>query len=186
MNEKITQQKITNILTEIIDNSFKYKLNEDISIIYEEVCLFLELADPDFAYEYEKISPNEWIFQDKYGNRIGVSYNDSHKYFESYYYMKDNKGNDVKIFDYELNKPNIERTSFQGGSDQHRSDTICKILRDEIIPKYLINKKPSIIKLHSLNDYRYKIFMKCAELCKEEYPQINIKEVGKEIYLINK
>ena len=63
---------------------------------------------------------------------------------------------------------------------------ILSNLKDEILSKYLLNSKHSIVKLHPLNDYRYKIFMKCAEICKEKYPNVEIKPFGKEIHLINK
>jgi hypothetical protein len=155
-------------------------------LIEQEVKLFLELADPNFAYHYDEVSPDEWEFEDKYGNKLGVKYNNSVKQFESYYLIKDLKGDYIKIYDYEKWKPGLDPTSFQGGTDQNRSDTICKILRDEVIPRYLTNKKPSLIKLHPLNDYRYQIFMKCAEVCREKYPQIEIRPLGKEIILINK
>jgi hypothetical protein len=157
----------------------------DEAIILEEIKTFQEIADPFYSYKYKLIKDNEWEFNDKYGNILGVKYMPDLKYFESYYIMDDIKGNKIKVFDYETNKEYLDPTSFQGGSDEHRSDTICKILLDEVLPKYLLNVKPSIVKLHPLNDYRYKIFMKCAEICKEKHPNIKIKPVGKEIHLTN-
>lgn len=99
--------------------------------------------------------------------------------------MKDLNGNVVKVFDYEQNKSKLDSTSFQGGSDEHRSDTICAILINEVIPMYL-NNIGDMIKFHPINDYRFKIFWKCAEISKEKYPFIEIKQIGKEIYLIRK
>ena len=72
------------------------------------------------------------------------------------------------------------------GSDDRRSDTICKIIRDEILPKYLLNKKSQIVKLHPLNDYRYKVFYKCAEVCKDKHPELELKKMDPYIMLINK
>jgi hypothetical protein len=178
--------KLTDLLNKIIKESFDKKLNEQESIIFEETELFLELANPDAAYEYKKVGKNIWEFNDRFGNTLGVRYDEGSKYFESYYLMRDKKGQEVRVFDYETNKNYLDPTSFQGNSDEHRSDTICKILLDEILPEYLLNKKSQIVKLHPLNDYRFKIFYKCAEVCKEKYPQIEIKKVGKEIHLINK
>lgn len=175
--------KLKKILKNIIIENLQ-KRDDDV-IISEEVSLFQELADPNFSYKYKETNPNEWEFNDKYGNVLGVKFIPQNKYFEAYYLMKDINGKTVQVFDYDTNKEYLDPTSFQGGTDQHRSDTICKILRDEVIPKYLMNSKPSIIKLHPLNDYRYKIFLKCADVCKEKYPNINIKPLGKEIHLIN-
>lgn len=177
---------LSKLISEVIQKTIEANLNESQSSIHSEVLLFQELANPDFAYKYSEDFPNVWTFSDRFGNTIGVSFDPSNKYVESYYIMRDLSGNPVKVYDYERNREAIDPTSFQGGSDENRSDTICKILRDEIIPKYLINIKPSLIRLHPLNEYRYKIFMKCAEVCREKYPQVDIQPSGADILLINK
>lgn len=177
---------ISKLISEVIQNTVEANLNESQSTIHSEVKLFQELANPDFAYNYSENFSNVWTFNDRFGNTIEVSFNPSNRYVESYYILKDLSGNPVKVYDYERNREALDSTSFQGGSDENRSDTICKILRDEIIPKYLGNTQPSLIRLHPLNDYRYQIFMKCADICKEKYPKIEIKPMGKEIFLINK
>jgi hypothetical protein len=127
------------------------------------------------------------FFEDKYGNKLEVSFDPSTTYIESYFVLKDKEGKWIKAYDYDKVRWNIA-PEFQlvGGTDEGRSDTVCKIIRDEIIPKYLLNKKPQYIKLHPLNDYRYRVFKKCAQVCQEKYPEIQIKEMGPEIYLINK
>jgi hypothetical protein len=177
---------LSKLISEVIQKTVEANLNESQSSIHSEVLLFQELANPDFAYKYSEDFPNVWTFNDRFENLIEVSFDPSSKYVESYYIMRDLSGNPVKVYDYERNRGAIDPNSFQGGSDENRSDTICKILRDEIIPKYLINSKPALIRLHPLNDYRYKIFMKCAEICKTKYPQIDIQPRGKEIVLVNK
>lgn len=178
--------KLTEIINQILEETYNKQLDEWNSIMYEEMRRFQELSNPNFAYNYIQTTPNTWEFNDKYGNILGVEFNPSLKYVDSYYKMKDLEGNEINVFDYESNKHKIDPLSFQGGTDQHRSDTICKIIRDEIAPLHLIKKKSSIIKFHPLNEYRYKIFLKCAEICKEEYPELEIKEYGKEIILVNK
>ncbi len=177
---------ISKLISEVIQKTIEANLNESQSSIHSEVLLFQELANPDFAYKYSEDFPNIWTFNDRFGNTVEVSFDPSNKYVESYYLMKDLRGNQVKVYDYERNREAIDPTSFQGGSDENRSDTICKILRDEILPKYLINSRLSLIRLHPLNEYRYKIFMKCAEVCREKYPQINIQPSGADIVLVNK
>jgi hypothetical protein len=177
---------LSKLISEVIQKTIEANLNESQSSIHSEVLLFQELANPDFAYKYSEDFPNIWTFKDRFNNTVEVSFDPSSRYIESYYVMKDLSGNPVKVYDYERNKEYLDPTSFQGGSDENRSDTICKVIRDEIIPKYLINNKPSLIKLHPLNDYRRKIFMKCAEICVEEYPQIYIHPSGADIHLVNK
>lgn len=186
MKEKVTRIRLSEIFVEISREAEKRQLSEIEAIIFEEVSLFLELADPDFAYPYKEVSENEWEFKDRYGNKVGVRYIGAYKFFESYYLVKDKEGNTVQLFDYNTNRSDIDPISFQGGSDQHRSDTICKILRDEVIPRTILKKPFSSIKLHPLNDYRYKIFKKCAEVCLDYYPKLEMKEIGSEIHLISR
>jgi len=178
--------KLSKIISEVIQKTIEANLNESQSIIHSEMLLFQELANPDFAYKYSEDLPNIWTFEDRFGNLVEVSFDPSSRYVESYYIMRDLEGNPVKVYDYERSREYLDPNSFQGGSDENRSDTICKILRDEIIPKYLTKSGASLIRLHPLNDYRYKIFMKCAEICKQKYPQIDIQPRGKEIVLVNK
>lgn len=178
--------KLTTLLSQIIQESIEKQLTENNALLFEECQLFLELSNPDASYKYEETNPNVWEFQDRYKNNLGVEINPVTKYVDAFYNAKDVKGNNLRVYDKESHKNLMDPLSLQGSSDEHRSDTICKILRDEIIPKYLINKKPSTIKLHPIDEYRRKIFMKCAEICKEKYPQIEIKQIGKEIHLINK
>lgn len=174
-----------NLLRDIIKESQEKNLNEYEATWYEESRYIQELVNPEMAYKYEEISESEWIFQDKYGNTIGVRFNPSNKYFETFYIVKDLKGNELRVFDFQKIKDQVDQTSFQGGSDDRRSDTWVKILRDDIIPKFLSNK-PSMIKIHPIDEYRFNIFWKAAEVCKEKYPNLEIKEYGKEILIINK
>lgn len=182
-------KSLTKILSEILQESYKERINEGLndpmSILYEDMRLFQELADPNFAYPYKEVEQDIWEFEDKYGNKLGVQYSPSNKYIDSFYIMKSIRGNQVNVFDYESNQDGLDPLTKQGGSDQHRSDTICKIIRDEIIPRHLLQKKPSVVKIHPLNSYRHNIFWRCAELCKEEYPQIYLKQIGKEIHILN-
>lgn len=179
--------KLTTIISQIIQEAQNKNFNDVYeTIFFEDSRLFQEISNPEFAYPYKQITPEIWEFNDKYGNILGVQFDISTKYLDSYYKMKDTEGREINVFDYESVKGKIDPLSFQGGSDQHRSDTICKILRDEIIPMYLLKSKPSIIKMHPLNEYRFNIFWKCAEICKEKYNQLEITQVGKEIYIIHK
>jgi len=149
--------------------------------------IFQELANPDTSYNYEESTPNHYSFTDKFDNKLEVKYDPTTKDIESYYLLKDKTGNWIEVYDYDRAKILLDPNSqIYGNSDDRRSDTICKIIRDEIIPKNLLDNKPKLIRLHPLNQYRYKIFLKCAKVCKEKYPEIEIKEIGPYIMLINK
>jgi len=178
--------KLFKILSEVMIKTSQQNLNEWNSVLFEESELFLELSNPNNSYQYTQVQPNIWEFEDRYKNTLGVRFDPSSKYFESYFLMKDLDGNDIRVYDYEGEKYRLDPTSFQGGSDIHRSDTICKILLEDVVPYYLINKSNQLIKLHPISEYRFNIFLKCAEIVEEKYPQTEIKKVGKEIWLINK
>ena len=173
------------LLGKIIKESQERNLNEYEATWYEESRYIQELVNPEMAYDFKETSESEWIFQDKYENNIGVRFNPVNKYFETFYIVKDLKGNELRIFDFQKVKDQIDLTSFQGGSDDRRSNTWVKILRDEIIPKFLSNKS-STIKIHPIDEYRFDIFWKAAEVCKEKYPYLEIKKYGKEILITNK
>lgn len=179
--------RISEVLSQIIQECASKNFDSEYkAVIFEDSRLFQELANPAAAYDYEETSPNTWDFQDKYSNKLVVTFDPTTKWFDSYYKLKDSKGNDIKVYDYGSYKGEIYPPSYQGGTDEHRSDTICKILRDEVVPKHLLNKKGSSIQIHALNPYRANIFLKCAEICKEKYPQIEIKKIDNTIYLLNK
>ena len=182
-NRKI--MKLMKLLGDIIKESQERNLNEYEATWFYESRYIQELVNPEMAYEFKETNSNSWEFQDKYGNIIGVEFNPSNKYFETFYIVKDLNGKDLKVFDFQKVKDQVDPTSFQGGSDDRRSDTWVKILRDEIIPKFLSNR-PSMIKIHPIDEYRFNIFWKAAEVCKEKYPYLEIKQFGKEILILNK
>lgn len=182
-NRKI--MRLLKILGEVIKESQGKNLTEYEGTWLYESKYIQELVNPEMAYDYKEREQNSWIFQDKYGNTIGVEFNPINKYFETFYIVKDLNGNDLKVFDFQKMKDQVDPTSFQGGSDDRRSDTWVKILRDEIIPKFL-SDKPSMIKIHPIDEYRFNIFWKAAEVCKEKYPYLEIKQFGKEILILNK
>ena len=129
---------------------------------------------------------NIWTFNDKYGNILGVTFSPISKYFENFFICENNYGKFIKIYDYEKQKNLIKPEAFITGSDEHRSDTWAKILRDEVIPRHLLNKNNAIIKINPINEYRHKIFLIAVNNCKKKYENINIIEANKEIWLINK
>jgi len=171
------------ILGELASN--KTNLSEHKSIWYSESMIFNEVANPEISYKYEENDPNSWLFNDKYGNIIGVSFDVGTRYVDSFFILMGLDGRQFKAFDVEPYLDKITPESFSGGSDELRSNTIAKIIRDEIVPRFL-NNKPSIIKIHPIDEYRHKIMYKIAEIVKEKYPNIDIKLNGKEIFLVNK
>jgi len=180
--------KLSKILSEVMIKTSKQNLNEYESILFADVLLFQELANPNHSYNYKEVEPNIWEFQDKYLNNIQVEYFPEVKYINTQFVVEDKDGVEFISFDINRDKDRIAPFTFHHNKDERRSDTIAKIILDEIVPKYLINKTSQILKIAPIDNYRYQIFLKIAELIKEKYPQIEIQEKGskKEIWIINK
>jgi len=180
--------KLSKILSEVMIKTSQQNLNEYESVLFADVLLFQELANPNHSYTYQEIEPNLWEFQDKYLNTIQLEYFPSVKYINTQFVVNDKDGVEFISFDIDKDKDRIAPFTFHHNKDERRSDTIAKIILDEIVPKYLINKSPQILKIAPIDIYRYKIFYKIAELIKEKYPQLEIQEKGdkKEIWMLNK
>ena len=73
-------EKLTEILSKIIQEAKGKQLDEYNGSLFEEMRLFQEFADPNFAYPYKEVKPNVWEFQDKYGNMIGCHFLPLSKY----------------------------------------------------------------------------------------------------------
>jgi len=180
--------KLSKILSEAIQKTSKQGLNEYESVLFADVLLFQELANPNHAYDYKEIEPNLWEFQDRYLNTIQVEYFPDVKYVNTQFVVEDKNGVEFISFDIDKDKDRIAPFTFHHNKDERRSDTIAKIILDEVVPKYLINKNSGVLKIAPIDNYRYQIFYKIAELIKNKYPQVEIQEKGdkKEIWILNK
>jgi len=180
--------KLSKILSEVMIKTSQQNLNEYESILFADVLLFQELANPNHSYDYQEIEPNLWEFQDRYLNTIQVEYFSEVKYVNTQFVVEDKDGIQFISFDVDKDKDRIAPFTFHHNKDERRSDTIAKIILDEIVPKYLINKPSQILKIAPIDIYKYNIFYKIAELIKNQYPQVEIQEKGnkKEIWIINK
>ena len=142
----------------------------------------LELANPDAAYSYHSTAPDVWEFSDKYGNTLGVAYRNKEVFV--YYKMRSIVGGDwVEVYDYSANKALVE--PLNPGSDDHRSDTIAKIVLDEIIPKHLF-PAPAKLTFRPLDSYRYDVFKLVCKVCCDRYPVLKISELGDALILVNR
>ncbi len=162
------------ILSRIIQEGRQKQLSDLDYIDFSESELFLELANPDMALPYEEEEPNIWTFTDLYGNNLGVLVS-AQNYVKSFFAIKDKTGKKQRIFDIESNFNALDSSDFTIGEDERRSDTIAKIVLEEIIPRHL-SKKPSMIKFQMINKYRYKIFEKIADLAKDKYPDLETQK----------
>jgi len=181
--------KLTKLLSQIIKEGYSKNLTHSQYIDFTESKLFSELANPDNALPYKEEESNIWIFNDLYNNKIGVSIegDKNNGYVKSFFIVKDKKGNERFSYDLDRDKDILDLNSFTIGKDERRSDTIAKIVLNEIIPKHL-SSIPSKLTFQMINEYRYNIFEKIADLAKEKYSYLKIQKLPKHniLYLINK
>ena len=163
-------------------------LDEDNSTLSYDLELFLELANPNHSYDYEEVESNLWEFKDKYQNTVQVEYFPSVGYVNSHFNVIDKDGVEFKMYDYLNDKSRLTPFTFFHGHDERRSDTIAKIILNEIVPNYLISNSQQLLKMMPITSYRYQIFLMIAKLIKQRYPQVEIQEKGnkQEIWIINK
>ena len=178
--------KLTKILSRILQEGRKKQLSDLDYIDFAESELFLELANPDMALPYDEEEPNIWTFSDLYGNKLGVFITPQGS-VKSFFSVKDKSGKPQRSFDLQRDEEALDKNSYKIGEDERRSNTIAKIILYEIIPRHL-SKKPSMIQFQMINEYRYKIFEKIADLAKEKYPDLDIQKLPRTnlIRIVNK
>ena len=79
-------------------------LNEYESILFADVLLFQELANPNHSYDYQEIEPNLWEFQDRYLNTIQVEYFPEVKYVNTQFVVEDKDG--LQFISFDVDKEN--------------------------------------------------------------------------------
>ena len=166
--------KLTKLLSNIIQEGKIKQLSDFDYVDFAESKLFLELANPDMALPYSEEEPDVWTFTDLYGNKLGV-FITPRGFIKSFFSVKDKSGKTQRSFDLQRDEEALDKNSYKIGEDERRSDTIAKIILDEIIPRHLSEKR-SMIQFQMINEYRYKIFEKIADLAKEKYPDLDIQK----------
>ncbi len=133
------------------------------------------------SYEYEEIElpiySKSYKFNDRCGNELVVVYTEGVDEFKSGYRVK---GVDSLVFD-PTKFLNIE-DGVRPCPDDKRINTVYKILLEEIVPNYLINKKPSKIYFNPISASRDKLVSILIGKIIKVYPQL----IKNNNYLINK
>jgi len=133
------------------------------------------------SYEYEEIElpiyTKSYKFNDRCGNKLVVVYTEGIDEFKSGYRVK---GVDSLVFD-PTKFLNIE-DGVRPCPDDKRINTVYKILLEEIVPNYLINKKPSKIYFNPISASRDKLVSILIGKILKVYPQL----IKNNNYLINK
>jgi hypothetical protein len=145
---------------------------------------YLELneikIDPLHSYNYEEIQlphfTKSYQFKDRCGNIIVAVYLDSIGEFKTGYKVE---GVDGLIFQPEK-MDNIEEL-VRPCPDEKKIGTVYKILIQEILPNYLLNKKPSKLLFNPVSESRKRLVDMILNKIIKNNPQLTKKEG----YLIN-
>lgn len=130
--------------------------------------------DPLHSYKYNEIQlpyyTKAFEFEDRCGNIIVAIYIESIGEFKT--------GYKVKEIDYLVFQPekldNVEDL-IRPCPDERKIGTVYKILIEEIIPIYLLNKKPNKLFFNPVSDSRTRLVDMIINKVIKEYPQLTKK-----------
>ena len=162
--------KLTKLLKEWILENFTHsdKLEEQYFELNEIK------IDPLHSYQYEEIQLSQYtksfMFEDRCGNKIVAVYIESTSEFKTGYKIE---GIDNLIFQPER-LDNVEEL-IKPCADDRKIGTIYKILLEEIIPIYLLNKKPNKLHFNPVSESRSRLVDIIINKIIEKYPQLTKK-----------
>ena len=159
--------KIKNLLKEwVLENFFNSDKLEEQYFELNEIKI-----DPLHSYKYEEIQlplyTKSYQFKDRCGNTIVAVYIESTSEFKTGYKIE---GIDNLVFQPER-LDNVEEL-IKPCADERKIGTIYKILLEEIIPNYLLNKKPNKLLFNPVNDSRSKLVDIIINKVIKQYPQL--------------
>lgn len=137
--------------------------------------------DPLHSYEYEEVKlphyTKSYQFEDRCGNTIVAAYSNIIGEFKTGYKVE---GIDSLVFQPEK-LDNVEEL-IRPCPDERKVNTVYKILVQEILPNYLLNKKPNKLLFNPVSESRKRLVDMILNKIIENNPEL-IKKSG---YLINK
>jgi hypothetical protein len=128
------------------------------------------------SYSYEKIKLNDtfdlaWKFEDRCGNTIIAAYYKTIGEFKTGFKVENE---DTLIFD-PKKLPKEKLSLIVPCTDEKRVNTVYKILIEEVIPKYLLSKKPNKLYFNPVSDSRKRLVDIIMTKIIEKYPQLTKK-----------
>jgi hypothetical protein len=176
---------IEQMIANIIENRCRRPYSEEHKeVIKSDIKNFDIYSDLYFIHKYNEIEEGDWQFLDTYYNIVGIKFYIESNIIITYYIGKDLSEETIRLYDDEDKNIKVTQDSIKGGADVQRSNTIAKILRDEIIPRYLINNKNKKIQINFLDEGKRELFWKFVLLLQEKYPELTINKLPEEIQII--
>lgn len=122
-------------------------------------------------------SEKAWTFEDRCGNQIVAVYLDSTGEFKSGFKIEQlhNLVFDPRKLPQDHPKFGNMQTLIKPCPDDKRVNTVYKILLDEVIPNFLLNKKPNQLHFNPVSDSRNRLVDIIINKVIEKYPQLTKK-----------
>lgn len=169
MREKLSLIEILKEVTKDLRNS---NLDDtQISTIMEErYFTLLEIStDPLDTYKYNNTSDTTWEFEDRLGNTVICILLPSNEFKSGYKVVVGEK-------EYTIFKPEDLPEQYQDlikiGPDEKRVNTVYKILSGEVIPNFVLDKKPNKVHMNPVSSNRQRLVDIILSKVNKEYPQL--------------
>ena len=136
--------------------------------IYSELT---ELSiDPNSTHSYERTSEYTWDFTDRVGNRMRVLILPGKNDIKTAYVINSN-GKDFLVYDRDkLEDKNLVIDL----PDERRLNTIYKIVTKEIVPQFLLNKRPNKISFTPISKTRDRVVKLILNKLVKDHPGLEI------------
>ena len=132
--------------------------------LFESYWLMGELLDPTNSYPYEELTKGYWVFEDDGG----------YEFFVRMLFQPVGEGYwEIKMGWVDLPKQQKYLQQSAREIDERRSDTIAKIYKDEILPRFISQNYHNTLKIIPLDIKRYQFTKRLIN----KYPHPDIKIV---------
>jgi hypothetical protein len=136
--------------------------------IYSELT---ELSiDPNSIHPYERTSEYTWDFIDRVGNRMRVSILPGKNDVKTAYVV-DSNGKDFLVYDRDKLE---DKDLVIDLPDERRLNTIYKILTSDIVPQFLLNKRPNKISFTPISKTRDRVVKLVLNKLVKDHPGLEI------------
>lgn len=126
------------------------------------------------SHDYKQTSEYTWDFIDRVGNKMRVLLLPLKNDIKSAYVILNQDGNEVQVYDKDR-LSDIDKDKIVDLPDERRINTIYKIIVKEILPKFLLNKKPNKISFTPVSNTRNRLVKIILSKIARELPGLEVK-----------
>jgi len=109
------------------------------------------------SYPVKEVASNVWKFKNINGTVITAKFNVTTHYFEC----------------------NVDTDTL----DTKTVDTICKVIRDSILPRYILSRIIPEVKIRITSTYKGNIYKRMLNICKNTYEDLIVNQLGPDMVI---